>query len=357
VVVAACLAAVSARAQQPTPTPERKGFEVLWERTIEMPADEDAAPWLATGGTAAFVAGAHVGLMAFNAAEDGAALWSSTHVSELPPVTAGDIVVTVADRSLVAVRQARDEVAWRADLDATPTRIVAMADRIAIIAGREIKTWDLHGAAGWHASLSGSPTTPVVAHAGIAYAGLDDGSLVAIDAATGIVRWRIPVESKLESLAVDGDRLYASAANGHLYSFESTRGAKIKWDYGKVRAIRAIGEPVADDRSVYFTLLDNVLYAFARGGGSERWHRALPNRPVTGPIVLDDSVIVALASGVLIEVRKDGRIRQPAAPPNLTLSPSLQSAVATADRRRVLTVTTTVDAKRRLTAWGAPPVK
>jgi hypothetical protein len=95
--------------------------------------------------------------MAFNAAEDGAALWSSTHVSELPPVTAGDIVVTVADRALVAVRQARDEVAWRADLDATPTRIVAMADRIAIIAGREIKTWDLHGAAGWHTSLSGAP--------------------------------------------------------------------------------------------------------------------------------------------------------------------------------------------------------
>jgi outer membrane protein assembly factor BamB len=134
-----------------------------------------------------------------------------------------------------------------------------------------------------------------------------------------------------------GDRLYASAANGHLYSFESHPRREDQVGHtGKVRAIRAIGEPVADDRSVYFTLLDNVLYAFARGGGSERWHRALPNRPVTGPIVLDDSVIVALASGRPDRSSQGRPDRQPAAPPNLTLSPVTSSpAVATADRRRV----------------------
>ena len=34
-----------------------------------------------------------------------------------------------------------------------------------------------------------------------------------------------------------------------------------------------------------------------------------------------------------------------------------KSAVATRDRLRVLTITTTEDLKRTLTAWGPPPVR
>lgn len=322
-----------------------------------MPADEVEAPWLTAGSTAVFIAGAHLGLTAFDPGAEGAPLWSSRHVSELPPIAAGDLIITVTEQSLVAVRQDRDEIAWRVDLDGLPTRLFAMGDRVAVATGRTVSTWDIHGAPGWRASLAGALSTPVVSDGDVAYAGLDDKSLVALDTASGSVRWRIAVEANLESLAVGSDRLFVSAANGHLYSYEKARGAKLKWDYGRVRAIRAIGQPVTDDRSVYFTLLDNVLYAFNRNGGSERWHRVLANRPVMGPFVLDDSVIVALASGVLIEVRKDGVVRKPAAPPNLASSPSLQFAVVTRDRHRVLTITTTQDLQRTLTAWGPPPAK
>jgi hypothetical protein len=164
--------------------------------------------------------------------------------------------------------------------------------------------------------------------------------------------WRLPLAAKPESLIVAGDRLYLSAANGHLYSYPTTGKTKTKWDYRKVRAI---GQPVADERHVYFTLLDNTVYAFDRSGGSERWHTQLADRPVTGPLLLADSLAVPLASGHVAEVRKDGHIRQPATPPNLLASLTLQAAVVTADATRVLTVTTTQDLKRTLTAWGLAP--
>jgi hypothetical protein len=353
---AACLAAGTARAQKPTPPPERTGFEVLSQRAIAMPEGEEA-PWLTIGGSAAFIAGARVGLTAFDAAGDLTQLWSSPHVSALPPLAVGDVIVTVAEQSLVAVRQDRNDVAWRVALGAAPTLLFALGDRVGVATGRELSTWDVHGTPGWRASLSGAPATPFVTDGGVAYVGLDDASLAVLDTATGVIQWRVALEAKPESLALGGDRLYLSATNGHLYSLRKERGGKLEWDYGKIRAIRAIGQPGTDDRSVYVALLDNILYAFARGGGSERWHTALPDRPVTGPFVLEDSVIVPLASGLVTEVRKDGRIRLPATPQKLASSPSLQSAAVTRDRQRVLTVTTTEDLKRTLTAWGPPPAR
>jgi len=329
---------------------------VLAQRAIVMP-DADEAPWLTIGSTAAFLAGAHVGLTAFDAGGDLAPLWSSPHVSELPPLAVADVVVTVAGSSLVAVRQDRNDVAWRVALDAAPTTLFALGDRVGVSTGRNLSTWDAHGAPGWRASLSGAPATPFVTDGGVAYVGLDDASLAVVEIATGAIQWRVALAAKPESLAIGGDRLYISAANGHLYSHRKVRGAKLEWDYGKIRAIRAIGQPVTDDRAVYVALLDNILYAFGRSGGSERWHAPLADRPATGPFVLEDSVIVPLASGLVTEVRKDGRIRLPATPQKLASSPSLQSAALTRDRGRVLTVTTTEDLKRLLTAWGPPPIR
>ena len=324
---------------------------MLWQQPIETPEGVDEAPWLVVGRSAAFVAGPKVGLMAFDLAGSGAPLWSSSHVSALPPVVAGDVVVTVADPGLVAIREDRDEVAWRAGVDGAPRDVFVMGDRLGVVSGDELRTFDAHGAPGWHTSLGAAPATPFVSDSGVTFVGLENADLLAIDSASGAVQWRVRVPAKPESLASAGPRVYVSTAAGHLYSFEKSANPKPKWDY---RKIPAIGQPTVDARSAYFTLLNNSLYAFTAGGGSERWHVGLPDRPVTGPLMLTDSLAVALRDGRVIEVRTDGRIRRPAAAANLPTALTLQFAATRADRTGVVTVTTTQDLKRLLMAWGPP---
>jgi outer membrane protein assembly factor BamB len=334
-----------------TAAPDRGGLELRWEQPIATPEGTDAAPWLAVGPTAAFVAGPTVGLMAFDLTGGGALLWSSAHVSTRPPVSAGDVIVTVADDELIAIRQDRDEVAWRTKLDAAPHSLFAIGDRIGVTSGQDLRTFDVHGAPGWRLALGASPATPLVFDSGTTFVALEDLSLIAIDNATGAIQWRSRLAAAPESLASAGTRVYLSAANGHLDSFEKSGNPKPKWDYAK---IRAIGQPVIDARSVYFSLLNNILYAFTQGGGSERWHTSLPDRPVTGPLLLHDTLAIPLADGRVIEVGRDGHIRKPAVAPSLPASLALQSAVATADRTGVVTVTTAQDQKRILMAWGPP---
>jgi outer membrane protein assembly factor BamB len=241
-----------------TAAPDRGGLELLWQQPIETPEGVDEAPWLVVGRAAAFVAGPKVGLMAFDLAGSGAPLWSSSHVSALPPVVAGDVVVTVADPGLVAIREDRDEVAWRAGLDGAPRAVFVMGDRIGVVSGDELRTFDAHGAPGWHTSLGAAPTTPFVSDSGVTCVGLENADLLAIDSASGAAQWRVRVPAKPESLASAGPRVYVSTAAGHLYSFEKSANPKPKWDY---RKIPAIGQPTVDARSAYFTLLNNSLYA------------------------------------------------------------------------------------------------
>lgn len=337
-----------------TAPPEPAGLELRWQQPIPTPEGPESvvdAPWLAVGAHAAFVAGPAVGLMSFDLTGDGVLLWSSSHTSSRPPVAIGDVVVTAADTGLAAIRQDRNEVAWRAGLDKAPDGMFAVDTRLAVVTGQELRMFDSRGSQTWQAPLGSPPATAVVFDSGVVFVGLDDGSLVAIDDATGAVQWRFPLEAKPESLGAAGPRVYLSASNGHLYAFDKAGSAKPEWDYAK---IRAIGAPVVDARSVYFTLLNNILYAFTPGGGSERWHLSLPNRPVSGPMRIGESVAVALTDGRVIEVQSDGHVRRPAAAPNLPASLTLQSAAATPDRTRVITVTTAQDQKWILMAWGPP---
>lgn len=54
-----------------------------------------------------------------------------------------------------------------------------------------------------------------------------------------------------------------------------------------------VGLPVVDDRSVFFVSLDNLLRGLDRRTGGQRWKRALPLRPVRGPVIAADTLVVS----------------------------------------------------------------
>src|SRR5207253_1611878 len=58
----------------------------------------------------------------------------------------------------------------------------------------------------------------------------------------------------------------------------------------------AIGLPVADDRTVYFVSLDNMLRGLNRSSGVQRWKTPLPFRPVSGPLKYAETIVTAGAA-------------------------------------------------------------
>ena len=94
-----------------------------------------------------------------------------------------------------------------------------------------------------------------------------------------------------------GNRVYAGSADNFFYSFSADRG-RLDW---RVRTgADVIGSAVSDERCVYFVSLDTLLRALDRRTGVQRWKRALPARPLSGPVVVGPLIVVP---GLMSDVR------------------------------------------------------
>lgn len=159
-------------------------------------------------------------------------------------------------------------------------------------------------------------STPAV-YAGMVIFGSNDGSLYAVDTATGTQRWVFhtggPVSS---SPAVWNDIVYVQSADGHLYAVD-TRTGKRRWAFavGKDLPFRNgiaptdIGPPdyglwdfflsspaVAND-TVYFGAGDGKLYALDARTGKRRWAFATKGRVRATPAVANGTVYFGSMDG------------------------------------------------------------
>jgi outer membrane protein assembly factor BamB len=122
-----------------------------------------------------------------------------------------------------------------------------------------------------------------------AYVPLRDGRLVALELLTGTVVWEQPLGGSVGApLALD-DRLFVGTSDRYFYCLATADGHE-RW---RVRVGgTVVGAPVVDIRHVYFTALDNVLRALNRFNGSQVWMAGLPFRPLGGPLLMGDIVLV-----------------------------------------------------------------
>ena len=350
------LMGVAFAAQTPeTPPPPASGLEVLWE----LPVSFAGATNVAAGASLIFLVSAETGLSAFSSL-DGHSVWSSSLTSTVQPAVTGSRVAVVSTKSLhvLNLNNETQTPAWTADVGEHTSSVFAMRDRFGAAIGQEIRVWSPDGAPSWRTALPGLPVTRVVSNLDMLYVGVDDPSagaaLVALDEKTGAIRWQLPLKARPESLAATGDRLYFSAADAALYSVRTTGEAGDDWRFP---LLGAIGDPVADDRQVYFALRDNSVRAFEREGGSLRWDRPLVHRPMTGPMRMGSNLAIALANGAVVELHaKDGRVVAPRGPVSRP-SVRLQGAAMSPDATRVFTLTIAVSTSQTLSAWGHPPAK
>jgi outer membrane protein assembly factor BamB len=159
----------------------------------------------------------------------------------------------------------------------------------------------------------------------------DARTLTALDAAGGTIRWRRPARAGFYAPAVfseRADRLYVGDEAGEFYCLNASNGeTHFRWSTGA--AVRA--PAFVHGNRVYVASYGNILYAYDAGGGSEQWRANLPGRPATGPVLVNQRLVVATFDGVFVEVSLDtGEIsKQYTAPGELGSAPSF--AVASPD--------------------------
>lgn len=166
------------------------------------------------------------------------------------PVVAGGRVYTMDARALVAATGLNGAALWTADL-------TAKFDRGGDISGGGLAFGD-----------------------GMLFAATGYGELVALDPASGAVRWRQRLESPVSGApAVEGGTVYVTTRDGAGYAVETGNG-KVKWTMAGApnsASVTGSAAPAILDRTVVFPFNSGELAAALKLNGTRVW-----GAPVTG---------------------------------------------------------------------------
>jgi outer membrane protein assembly factor BamB len=291
VVSASCLGGVAVQ-EKPAAPP----LAISWQTEIEI----SGLLHLAVGPRAVLLAGSESGLTA-RAVDDGHVLWQIPKATGIQPAVAGKLLAILSDDALEVLDQDTGQLVWSAPVEGgeSPPTVHATGELFLVIRGSEIRAWRTDGAVAWRATLTSAPVTRVVAGPDSLVVGLQSAEVVALDPANGTVRSTVKLLAPPTALTIAGDQLFIPTADGLLYAYRLTRDLKRMWRY---RAVAAIGDAVVGERFAYFALLDNSLRAFDRKGGSQRWSAPLDSRPIAGPVLLGENLLVPLAAGTLAQI-------------------------------------------------------
>lgn len=256
------------------------------------------AAWPTVAGTAAYVALRNESVVAVSLAS-GSTLWVHPSGTLYPPVTDGERVYVARREAVEAVEVATGQPAWATPLDSPPSTtpyVVAGWVFVAMQSGDVVALRAAGGDRVWARSLGAAARAIAVSGARV-FVGLNDGRVVALAIETGEPAWEARADGPIAGLHVAADRVYAGSDDNFFYCFTADRG-RLDW---RVRTgADVIGNAVSDDKRVYFVSLDTLLRALDRRTGVQRWKRALPARPLSGPVVVGPLIVVP---GLMSEVR------------------------------------------------------
>ncbi|MFU8797619.1 MAG: outer membrane protein assembly factor BamB, partial [Gammaproteobacteria bacterium] len=237
------------------------------------------------------------------------------------PITSGlaahnnILIVGANDGQVWALNTQNGQTIWRGRVQnqvlATPT-ILSEAVLIKTIDGQvcslDIKT----GKPNW-CHDHGAPTmilrgssSPQYAD-GLVIAGFADGKLIALNAHTGKLVWErtiaVPKTTSIVDQLVDIDVdprishniIYVATYQGNIAAV-ALRTGQIIWEH----PISSYSGLVLGDRLLFVSDAQSTVFAFNRTDGDVIWQqKALANRFITGPVLLNDTIVVGDKLGYL----------------------------------------------------------
>jgi outer membrane protein assembly factor BamB len=157
-----------------------------------------------------------------------------------PPAIEGDTVYAGStDGRLYAIALGTGQARWSYDAKEDLATRPAVADGLVVVASLQDAIYAVDGASGawrWHhrreqkgEGLTILGAASVLASEGTVYAGYSDGYAAALDVKTGAARWERRVAPTgrhldVDSLALEGRRLYAAAYSGAVLALDAQTG-------------------------------------------------------------------------------------------------------------------------------------
>ncbi len=140
---------------------------------------------------------------------------------------------------------------------------------------------------------------------GKVYFGSEDGTLLALDEATGSVLWRYRTKGAVHGpVAVTKDIVFFGSGDGYVYAVSSDKG-RLKWRKrtgAGVEAVALVGD------ALLAASLDNFAY-FLDLKGSMLWKKQLPGRIAARPLTVEGTALftpLSSSEGVVLGL-KDGK--------------------------------------------------
>jgi outer membrane protein assembly factor BamB len=336
----------------------------LYEKAWSAPVDVDATVKLFLGIEAPvlLIGGPEAPLEARSLA-DGRITWT-TRTPVTPPFAASSgLLLAIGGGRLYAFDTATGRTRWNVAVAGDSRGPTVSGDTVLFSAGATLFAHRVaDGSPVWHAELGAEALTPVATGGSLAVVALSDNAVIALDLATGAVRWRVTRDLASAAVAVGDTRVYHTTTNGKLCGL-LPRGGREDWCYPL--NVTAIGAPLVDERFVYVALLDNTVQVLNRSTGSLTRRDDLPSRPIGPPVFgSGDEIVVPLVTGEFaIRQRatgKDlGRVSPPpTAPPAtdatqlfVTLPETVESFAVASDGTSIATLTIAPGARRTLTVY------
>lgn len=190
---------------------------------------------------------------------------------------------------------------WTTTIDPTPRGMhgtPAIANDTVYVGAYDgaLYAFDLHtGERRWRESLGDAIGSSPAYHDGRVYIAVEyaepSGSVIAVDALDGSVRWSDyrPTDHPHSTLAIDRDagRLVVGANDGILYAWDYPE-LSFAWEFETDGDIK--GPIATTDGSAFFGSWDDNVYRVDLDTGTEEWSFAAERNVMTGPAVADGVV-------------------------------------------------------------------
>ncbi|MEP7302474.1 MAG: PQQ-binding-like beta-propeller repeat protein [Caldimonas sp.] len=232
------------------------------------------------------------------------------------PTIVGDrVFIGAGDGHLYAFDAASGRIAWTFDAGARIRSTPAVGNGLVVVgtmAGRVVAVAAASGALQWSFASDGAAQTfadkgndttsifasPVLAGA-LVTVGARDGSLYALELASGKLAWRSTHDgsSWILSSAFDGDTLYVGSGSALIVQAADPATGTERWRF-KTRGAVFSSIAIARD-TLLFSDFTGTLYAIDSRNGASRWQFPMGGRSLSTPVVADGVVYAASDSGVL----------------------------------------------------------
>jgi outer membrane protein assembly factor BamB len=220
---------------------------------------------------------------------DGTLVWKSP-VAASRPIALDDERVYVASAETVhAVSIATGEEVWQQNTGALSTALVVQSGWVIAVSPGSVAAYrGTDGTLLWRQAIGTVEHTPAI-DGDVLFVPVLDRQVIALNLQTGESLWATGLEGEPGEFLVVSGTVYLGARDKVFYTLDGATG-EVVW----LRRVGAgpRGKPAVDDDRIYSVALDNILRAYSRADGALKWNKGLKYRPLGGPVLLGDVVVV-----------------------------------------------------------------